>query len=220
MVRWQVFFHADFEAELDRLAQAVQDEALASFKLLEVFGPRLGRPRVDTLKGSRFANMKELRFSAAGGVWRVAFAFDPRRRAILLACGDRTRESDEEPGREAERIERRSAKERRTTDGTACRRGDDSAAASARAERDAGGNCRGARDPPGRCVTNREAKRPPAVNREKGGSGVGRKARTDRGLSGSRPRGVVRCGRFEPSRASAAVRIVRPLTGRRPAAPV
>lgn len=33
--------------------------------------------------------MKELRFSAADGAWRVAFAFDPKRRAILLAAGDK-----------------------------------------------------------------------------------------------------------------------------------
>ncbi len=34
--------------------------------------------------------MKELRFDAGGGVWRVAFAFDPRRRAILLVAGDKS----------------------------------------------------------------------------------------------------------------------------------
>jgi len=50
----------------------------------------LGRPRVDTLKGSRHANMKELRFDAADGVWRVAFAFDPKRQAILLVAGDKS----------------------------------------------------------------------------------------------------------------------------------
>ena len=59
-------------------------------RLLQQFGPELGRPRVDTLNGSRHANMKELRFSAAGGEWRVAFAFDPRRRAILLVAGDKS----------------------------------------------------------------------------------------------------------------------------------
>ncbi len=57
---------------------------------LEQFGPLLGRPRVDTLKGSRHANMKELRFDAADGVWRVAFAFDPKRKAILLVAGDKS----------------------------------------------------------------------------------------------------------------------------------
>jgi len=57
---------------------------------LEKVGPQLGRPRVDTLKGSRHANMKELRFDASDGVWRVAFAFDPRRKAILLVAGDKS----------------------------------------------------------------------------------------------------------------------------------
>jgi hypothetical protein len=50
----------------------------------------LGRPRVDTLKGFSHANMKELRFSAADGEWRVAFAFDPKRKAILLVAGDKS----------------------------------------------------------------------------------------------------------------------------------
>ena len=49
---------------------------------------RSGRPRVDTLKGSRHANMKELRFDAADGVWRVAFAFDRKRNAVLPIAGD------------------------------------------------------------------------------------------------------------------------------------
>src|SRR6266436_4004792 len=65
-------------------------EILALSLLLEQFGPRLGRPRVDALNGSRHANMKELRFSAADGEWRVAFAFDPKRRAILLVAGDKS----------------------------------------------------------------------------------------------------------------------------------
>ncbi len=42
------------------------------------------------MKGSDYANMKELRFKAADGEWRVAFAFDPKRRAILLIAGDKT----------------------------------------------------------------------------------------------------------------------------------
>lgn len=47
-------------------------------------GPDLGRPIVDTLYGSRHSNMKELRFNAEGGVWRFAFAFDPKQRAVIL----------------------------------------------------------------------------------------------------------------------------------------
>jgi len=44
---------------------------------------------VDTLKGSKHANMKELRFGWEGEVWRVAFAFDPVRQAVLLVGGDK-----------------------------------------------------------------------------------------------------------------------------------
>ena len=63
--------------EFDALHEDVRAEPLALSLVLQEFGPQLGRPRVDTLKGSRHANMKELRFDAAGGEWRVAFAFDP-----------------------------------------------------------------------------------------------------------------------------------------------
>ena len=70
--------------------EAIQDELLAQAKMLEAFGPALGRPRVDTLKGSAYANMKELRFDANDGVWRVAFAFAPNRQAILLVSGDKS----------------------------------------------------------------------------------------------------------------------------------
>ena len=50
----------------------------------------LGRPHVDTLSGSKHANMKELRFNADDGVWRVAFAFDLKREAIILIAGDKS----------------------------------------------------------------------------------------------------------------------------------
>jgi hypothetical protein len=87
---WKVVFHAAFDVEFDELSESVQDELLAHAKLLEEFGPKLGRPHADTLNGSAHANMKELRFGADGGVWRVAFAFDPKRQAILLICGDKS----------------------------------------------------------------------------------------------------------------------------------
>ena len=82
--------HDEFVAEYHALPSAVQDELLAHIAVLEVFGPQLGRPRVDTLNGSRHKNMKELRFDAADGVWRFAFAFDGRRIAIVLCGGDKS----------------------------------------------------------------------------------------------------------------------------------
>jgi len=86
---WKVAFADEFLAEYEALSEAVQDELLVGAKLLERYGPSLGRPHVDTLNGSAYANMKELRFRADNGIWRVAFAFDPKRNAILLVAGDK-----------------------------------------------------------------------------------------------------------------------------------
>ncbi len=58
--------------------------------MLELHGPQLGRPHVDTIKGSRHANMKELRTQSGGKPLRTLFAFDPRHAAILLIGGDKT----------------------------------------------------------------------------------------------------------------------------------
>ena len=88
-MNWTVLFHDDFVGEFDSLAEDLQDEVLAHAKLLERFGPNLGRPTVDTLKASRHDNMKELRLAWSGQVWRVAFAFDPKRQAVLLVGGDK-----------------------------------------------------------------------------------------------------------------------------------
>lgn len=74
---WRTQFHPAFTAEFDGLSEAVQDEMLALVELLKVAGPQLKRPRSDTLNGSKHDNMKELRFDAEDGVWRVAYAFDP-----------------------------------------------------------------------------------------------------------------------------------------------
>src|SRR3546814_11110595 len=84
---WEVRLHDAFEAEFAVLEPDVQTELLAVAKLLSAYGPLLGRPYVDTLNGSNHANMKEMRFSAADGQWRTAFAFDPERKAILLVAG-------------------------------------------------------------------------------------------------------------------------------------
>ena len=87
---WTVGFHDEFVPEFRSLHPEVQDEIHAVAHLLEHFGPQLGRPRVDTLNGSRHANMKEMRFAAANGAWRLAFAFDPERMAILLVADDKS----------------------------------------------------------------------------------------------------------------------------------
>jgi len=89
-VSWEVLFYSEFGPEYEALPEDVQDELLAQLKLLQQFGPHLGRPRVDTLNASKHANMKELRFDAADGAWRFAFAFDPKRRAVVLVGGDKS----------------------------------------------------------------------------------------------------------------------------------
>ena len=87
---WSVGFHKEFDPEFMRLSQTVRQMILARAGMLRKFGPQLGRPHVDTLKGSKHPNMKELRFNADDGAWRVAFAFDLDRRAVLLVAGDKS----------------------------------------------------------------------------------------------------------------------------------
>ena len=87
---WEVRLHSAFEDEVLAFERDVRIALGAAAKLLADFGPQLGRPHADTLKGSRHANMKELRFEAADGEWRAAFAFDPERNAIVLVAGDKS----------------------------------------------------------------------------------------------------------------------------------
>lgn len=89
MANWKVEFHSEFALEFFDLAEEVQDAITLKRSILSEFGHNLGRPIVDTLIGSKFANMKEMRLDADNGVWRVAFAFDPERKAILLVAGDK-----------------------------------------------------------------------------------------------------------------------------------
>ena len=89
-VDWTVIFADEFEPEFDALTAEVQDELLAQARVLTRFGPMTRRPTVDTLKGSKHPNVKELRFDVPDGAWRVAFAFDPRRQAILLCAGNKS----------------------------------------------------------------------------------------------------------------------------------
>ena len=85
----RVEFHVEFLPEFNRLSELVQDEIAALVEKMKVVGPVMKRPASDTLAGSAYANMKELRFDADNGVWRLAYAFDPERKAILLVAGDK-----------------------------------------------------------------------------------------------------------------------------------
>ncbi len=94
-MKWTVAFHPEFEPEFDALPEEVQDEFYAEASFVELMGPTTARPHVDTLKGSVYANMKELRFEALNDEWRVAFAFDPKRIAVMLVAGGQNRRTEE-----------------------------------------------------------------------------------------------------------------------------
>lgn len=86
MTEWKVELHDRFKGEIIDLPTDDRVELLAHLVLLREKGFRLGRPEVDTLDGSRHANMKELRVKVLKVQWRFAFAFDPARKAVVL-CG-------------------------------------------------------------------------------------------------------------------------------------
>lgn len=86
---WEVILYPAFRAEFAELPNLVQRSINNQIDKLRLEGPSLGRPNVDTLRASRHDNMKELRLRAMGNAWRVAFAFDPNRQAILLLAGSK-----------------------------------------------------------------------------------------------------------------------------------
>ena len=83
---WAVLFDDAFAAEFGSFERGVQLAIATYAEALARTGPSLGRPFADTLKGSSYRNMKELRPTVNKVEWRIAFAFDPERNAILLAA--------------------------------------------------------------------------------------------------------------------------------------
>jgi hypothetical protein len=86
---WEAIFDDECEEWLLGLDVQVRVAILQRVALLRERGPQLGRPYVDTVEGSRFPNMKELRVQVGGDPWRVLFAFDPIRRAVVLVGGNK-----------------------------------------------------------------------------------------------------------------------------------
>lgn len=87
---WEVEYTDEFEAWWNDLNEAEQEDITAMVGVLEEKGPSLRRPHVGPIVTSRHANMKELVVQHEGRPYRVFFAFDPRRRAMLLIGGDKT----------------------------------------------------------------------------------------------------------------------------------
>lgn len=88
-VEWLVIEHPEYSTWFDKQEDNLQDEIAANLKVLQEEGPALGRPRVDTIRESKFTNMKELRIQFHGDPYRILFAFDPKRQAILLVGGSK-----------------------------------------------------------------------------------------------------------------------------------
>ncbi len=86
---WDILFAPEYVEEFRALDPAAQEAILVKIDLLRDQGPNLGRPTVDTVRGSVFPNMKELRVQHSGQPWRILFAFDPARRAIFLVGGNK-----------------------------------------------------------------------------------------------------------------------------------
>ena len=87
---WEVRLWEDVEAWVLGLDDETYNLVAAAIDRLQSEGPMLGRPTADRIKGSRHHNMKELRPGSSGrSEIRILFAFDPRRRAILLVAGDK-----------------------------------------------------------------------------------------------------------------------------------
>ena len=84
---WRIEYTDEFGEWWETLGAVEQDAVDRVVGVLERVGPALGRPHADTVKGSRHGGMKELRIQSRGKPYRVFFAFDSRRTAILLIGG-------------------------------------------------------------------------------------------------------------------------------------
>lgn len=90
MVEWDVEYTDEFEQWWESLSEGEQVDVNAKVIMLQRWGPVLKRPHSDVIHSSRYPNMKELIIQHAGNPYRVLYAFDPKRCAILLIGGDKT----------------------------------------------------------------------------------------------------------------------------------
>ncbi|MDE1489027.1 type II toxin-antitoxin system RelE/ParE family toxin [Xenorhabdus bovienii] len=86
---WEIITTELFDQWFEGQPDELQESVLAAMNVLELEGPMLGRPLVDTLNGSQYPNMKELRIQHHGEPIRAFFAFDPNRNAIILCAGNK-----------------------------------------------------------------------------------------------------------------------------------
>jgi len=89
-MKWEVEASDEFVEWYNTLDDDEGKSVDTGVDMLEVYGPSLHRPYADTLSGSKYANMKELRIQHRGRPYRILFAFDPRRNTYLILGGDKT----------------------------------------------------------------------------------------------------------------------------------
>ena len=87
---WEVSTTDRFDEWFEKRDDTDRANILAGMILVQEKGPSLSRPYADTIVGSKFSNMKELRVQSKGKPLRAFFAFDPKRKAVLLCAGDKT----------------------------------------------------------------------------------------------------------------------------------
>ncbi|WP_426269264.1 type II toxin-antitoxin system RelE/ParE family toxin [Dyella kyungheensis] len=93
---WAVEYMEEYEEWWCTLDEATQTEIMANILVLQEVGPQLKRPRADTLKASKHPNLRELRIQYCGDPYRVFYAFDPRRVAVLLLGGNKKGSTDKQ----------------------------------------------------------------------------------------------------------------------------
>lgn len=86
MTTWEINLTAQVEDWYLNLDPDEAKHVEVAIDMLAATGPTLGRPFVDQIKGSRHHNLKELRAHH----YRILFAFDSRREAVLLVAGDKS----------------------------------------------------------------------------------------------------------------------------------
>lgn len=89
-MEYEVEYTDEFGEWWDGLSVAEQVSIEAVIDLLAEHGPRLRHPHSSGIHGSRHSHMRELRIQHQGRPFRILYAFDPRRTAILLIGGDKT----------------------------------------------------------------------------------------------------------------------------------
>ncbi|HLG59374.1 MAG TPA: type II toxin-antitoxin system RelE/ParE family toxin [Vicinamibacterales bacterium] len=90
MAQWEVEFTDEFGTWWDGLTADEQESVAFSVGLLGDNGPMLEHPHSSGIAISKHSHMRELRVQHQGRPYRVLYAFDPRRAAILLIGGEKT----------------------------------------------------------------------------------------------------------------------------------